>query len=123
MPRFLFVLSCLLGTLLSSCAYEKTEDLIAPQVVCNTPAIVTYRLSIVPLLQRNCYSCHNAVLATDNVNLEDFTVLKKHINSGELMGNVKHLPGFHPMPDGGAKLSDCDIALLQSWVDAGALNN
>lgn len=118
--------TCLLlfwGVLLSGCAYEKADEIATPRVVCTTPSVVSYSISISPILDRNCRSCHNVALLTGGVNLEDFAVLKQHINSGVLMGNVKHLPGYMPMPQNAAKLSDCDIDLLQKWVDAGAPNN
>ncbi|WP_460623045.1 hypothetical protein [Hymenobacter tenuis] len=113
----------LLSLLLSSCAYDNADEIGSPRVVCTTPAVVSYSVSISPLLDRNCRSCHNPVLLTGGVNLEDFSVIQKYVRSGQLMGNVKHLPGYNPMPDGGNKLSDCDIDLLQKWVDAGAPNN
>lgn len=111
------------GILLSSCAYEKADEIATPRVICTTPSVVSYSISISPILDRNCRSCHNAALLTGGVNLEDFSVIKQHVNSGVLMGNVKHLPGYMPMPQNAAKLSDCDIDLLQKWVDAGAPNN
>ncbi|WP_045688482.1 hypothetical protein [Hymenobacter sp. AT01-02] len=117
------VLSALLMLFLSSCAYDKADEIAGPKVPCTTPDVVSYSASISPLLTQNCRSCHNSVLVTGSVNLEDFSVIQKYIRSGELMGNVKHLPGYNPMPQGGKKLSDCDIELLQKWVDAGAPNN
>jgi cytochrome c5 len=123
MTRFCFLLGVMLfSMLLSSCAYEKADEL-APKVVCTPPAVVSYSQSISPIFDRNCRSCHNPVLLTGNVNLEDFSVVKQYINNGMLMGNVKHLPGYNAMPLNADKLSDCDIQLLQKWVDAGAPNN
>lgn len=116
-------LCALLSILLSSCAYEKADEIATPKVICTTPSVVSYSVSISPILDRNCRSCHNPALLTGGVNLEDFAVIKQHVNSGVLMGNVKHLPGYMPMPQNAAKLSDCDIDLLQKWVDAGAPNN
>ncbi|MBX0291183.1 hypothetical protein K3G63_12070 [Hymenobacter sp. HSC-4F20] len=123
MSKLSTLLCALLAFLLGSCAYDKADEIAGPKVPCTTPEVVSYTLSISPLLDRNCRSCHNAVLVTGSVNLQDFSVIQKYIRSGELMGNVKHLPGFNPMPQGGNKLSDCDIELLQKWVDAGAPNN
>lgn len=40
-----------------------------------------------------------------------------------LVGNIRHDAGFPAMPQGGAKLDDCKIALIKAWVDAGAPNN
>ncbi|UYZ62134.1 hypothetical protein [Hymenobacter weizhouensis] len=115
---FLFLL-----VVLSSCAYDKAEDITPAPKDCGTPAVVSYAQSVSPLLDRNCRSCHDAVQQTAGVNLDDFTVLKRYVDNGIFLGNIKHLPGYKPMPKGAAKLSDCDIALLQKWVDAGAPKN
>ncbi|GAB2770433.1 cytochrome c5 [Hymenobacter luteus] len=123
MTKISTVLCLLLSFMLGSCAYDKADEIAEPKVPCTTPAVVSYSVSISPLLDKNCRSCHNPALLTGSVNLEDFSVIQKYIRSGELMGNVKHLPGYNPMPQGGTKLSDCDIELLQKWVDAGAPNN
>ncbi|WP_375437885.1 hypothetical protein [uncultured Hymenobacter sp.] len=106
----------------AGCSYDNVEEL-APKIPCQTPAIVSYSLSISPLLDRNCRSCHNPTLLTGGVNLEDFAELKRRADTGQLLGVVNHMPGFAQMPKDGAKLSDCDLALLQKWVTAGALNN
>lgn len=109
--------------LLSSCAYDDAADALKPTETCTTPAVVSYSLNISPLLERNCRSCHNAVLLSGGVNLEPVTEVQARAKSGLLMGVVTHAPGFKQMPQGGARLSDCDIALLQQWVTAGAPNN
>ncbi|WP_400192836.1 hypothetical protein [Hymenobacter sp. B81] len=116
--RFLFLL-----LILGSCAYDNAEDIAGPAPECTPPAEVSYVQHITPLLNRNCYACHNSALQSGNVNLQDFGQLQQQARSGVLLGNVKHLPGYKPMPQGGAKLSDCDIALLQRWVEAGTPNN
>ncbi|WP_222940383.1 hypothetical protein [Hymenobacter sp. BT491] len=95
----------------------------APKIPCTTPDVVSYSLSISPLLDRNCRTCHNPTLLTGGVNLEDFAELKRRAGTGQLIGVVSHAPGFAQMPKDGAKLSECDIELLRKWVDAGALNN
>lgn len=116
-----FLLSPLV--LLMGCVYDVADKVSEPQPACDTPAVVSYAQSIQPLLARNCLSCHSAALRTGNVNLEDYTELHQRAGTGQLMGVVTHAPGFDQMPKNGAKLSDCDIALLQKWVDGGALQN
>ena len=120
--RFTRWYSLLFITAVVGCSYDNVEDL-APKVPCETPAVVSYSLSISPLLDRNCRTCHNPTLVTGGVNLEDFAELKRRAGTGQLLGVVSHAPGFAQMPKDGAKLSNCDIALLKKWVDGGALNN
>ncbi|WP_048825839.1 hypothetical protein [Hymenobacter sp. DG25B] len=113
----------LLALLLSGCAYDVADKVSDPQPVCVTPALVSYSQNIQPLLTRNCLSCHSAALRSGAVNLEDYTELSQRAASGQLLGVVKHSPGYLQMPKDGAKLSACDIALLEKWVDAGAPQN
>lgn len=40
-----------------------------------------------------------------------------------LVGNIRHDAGFNAMPQGGGKLTDCQIAIIKAWVDAGAPSN
>ncbi len=43
--------------------------------------------------------------------------------SEKLYGTISHASGYSPMPKGGAKLSNCQIATIKKWVDTGMLNN
>ncbi|WP_160328204.1 cytochrome c [Solirubrum puertoriconensis] len=108
---------------LTGCAYDNVEELAGPKVPCTTPEQVSYSLNVSPVLDRNCRSCHASVLRSGNFNMDDMNELQIRARSGLLMHVVNHDPGYPQMPQGGAKLSDCDIALLQKWVDAGAPNN
>jgi mono/diheme cytochrome c family protein len=83
----------------------------------------TYALTVRPILQQNCYSCHTSSFPSGDVTLDDYTGVKKQMDNGKLLGSIKHLPGHRPMPEGGPKLSDCNIARITKWFDAGALNN
>jgi hypothetical protein len=39
------------------------------------------------------------------------------------MGSVTHADGYVPMPQGGSKLSACEIDMIRIWIDASAPNN
>ncbi|QIL76314.1 MULTISPECIES: c-type cytochrome [Hymenobacter] len=109
--------------LTTSCAYDSVEKLATDPQPCTPPDLVTYTQHISPLLTKNCRTCHNAAILTGGVNLEDFAEIKRRADTGQLVGVVSHAPGYAQMPKDGAKLSDCDIALLKAWVTAGAPNN
>jgi mono/diheme cytochrome c family protein len=118
----------LLGLLLpvaAACTYDNEEDL-APQpdhqFQCDTTA-VTFSGTVVPILSTNCYSCHAAGIAEGGVVLDNYNGVKEEASHGHLVGVITHAPGFPPMPQGAAKLSDCDIEKIRNWVDAGAPNN
>lgn len=124
MNRFIywFPLPLLFTSILASFSYGNPENL-RLTVPCEIPATVSYSLSVSPLLDRHCRRCHNANLFLGGTDLEDFSELKRRAKTGQLLGVICHAPGFSRMPRDSAKLSDCDIALLKQWVDAGAPNN
>ena len=116
---------------LSACSYTNSADTITP---CNLPLTVSYQANVLPILQQQCYRCHSAdkykVLTSSTLNMEDFASLKYYAtpangrnNVSYLVGNIRHDDGFVKMPYDGGKLSDCEIATIQAWVDAGALSN
>ena len=116
---------------LSACSYTNSADTVTP---CNLPLTVSYQANVLPILQQQCYRCHSAdkykVLTSSTLNMEDFASLKYYAtpangrnNVSYLVGNIRHDDGFVKMPYDGGKLSDCEIATIQAWVDAGALSN
>ena len=116
---------------LSACSYTNSADTVTP---CNLPLTVSYQANVLPILQQQCYRCHSAdkykVLTSNTLNMEDFTSLKYYAtpangrnNVSYLVGNIRHDDGFVKMPYDGGKLSDCEIATIQAWVDAGAPSN
>jgi len=107
--------------ILTSCYYDVEENLY-PQNDCST-ADMSFQTNIAPILQRNCYACHSAAANTANITLEGHSELMKHVNSGRLLGAIRHESGFTPMPQGAAKLIECDIAKIEQWVADGAPNN
>ncbi|HYH14250.1 MAG TPA: hypothetical protein VD794_03460 [Flavisolibacter sp.] len=90
---------------------------------CNT-SDMKFSADIVPILQSNCYACHsNANQSISGINLEGYSNVKARVDDGRLVGAITHASGFSPMPQGGSKLSDCNINKIKSWVASGAPNN
>jgi hypothetical protein len=113
----------LLGAV-GSCTNDNEETLYGkPDIGACDLSQATYALTVRPILQQNCYSCHTGSFASGNIALDDYTNVKTQMDNGKLLGSIKHLPGHRPMPDGGPKLSECNIARITKWYDAGALNN
>jgi len=104
------------------CTYSHGEP-----VPCTADTVnVTYSLVVSPIIQANCLDCHNTANYQTKgsfQNFDQFSVLQGHALSGRLMKCLRHEPLSPPMPKDRAKLSDCDLARIQTWVDAGALNN
>lgn len=98
-----------------------------PVSTCDTSGIIRFFAQVWPIIQTNCVGCHNAAIASGNVNLDGYTQVKNYadiMRSGTpvLMGSIQHLNGFFPMPQNG-KLQDCDIRKIELWVEQGKLNN
>lgn len=110
------------GSFIVSCANDNEEDLYPEKVTCDTSA-VTYALTVQPVLQRSCTGCHSAASPAGGVVLASYPEVKKHADNGRLVGAISHAAGYIPMPLGGGKLPDCDIAGITKWVQNGAPNN
>ncbi|MCC6410510.1 MAG: hypothetical protein IT270_02550 [Saprospiraceae bacterium] len=84
---------------------------------------VTYSGTVKPLLDKYCNGCHGGSSPQGNINYNTFTGVKATATDGSMMGSIQHASGYSPMPENGNKLSNCNISLIQTWVDAGAPNN
>jgi mono/diheme cytochrome c family protein len=115
-----------LGTcMLYSCQYKK-EDVTYPQpAICDT-SNVRYSVEVKNILQANCYSCHAAAVANSlgsgNV-LDNYNSVKQFGQFGLLLNNILWTPGYNRMPKNAAKLSDCNIAIIRTWIRNGMPNN
>ena len=120
-----------MGIVVISCS-KKSEDVMTPNPpasgggdpTCDTTNS-KYTTDVVPILQANCYSCHGSATnsGSGGIVLEDFDVISGFAANGTLIGVITHAAGFNPMPRGGAKLSDCDINTIRSWINNGIQNN
>jgi hypothetical protein len=75
------------------------------------------------MLSQGCGSCHSGAGASAGVRLDNYNSIKQVAQSGKLIGVISHAKGFSPMPQGGAKLSDCKIEQVQAWINKGLPNN
>jgi hypothetical protein len=122
--KVLLLLLLLLPGAQWGCTHDSEEELYGKPDIANCDlSQATYALTVRPILQQHCYSCHASSIASGTVTLDDYAGVKKQMDNGKLLGSIKHLPGHPPMPQNGPKLSDCHIALITKWFDAGALNN
>ncbi len=112
-------------TFFAGCYYDSEERLYPSISGPCDDTVVTFSGTVTTILQV-CLTCHSNSAASSSGNgikLQDYNDIMIIVNNGRLIGAVNHLNGFVPMPDGGGKLPDCEIAQLQKWIDNGSLNN
>ena len=107
----------LLGT---GCQYHNEEALYPGD--CKTDNI-SYTEDVLPILQSNCYHCHDSQNNQGSVTLEGYDKLKTYIDNGRLLGAVRRENGFSPMPQDAGQLSDCLIDQIAAWAADGAPDN
>ncbi|MEK7253943.1 MAG: hypothetical protein AAB316_04310 [Bacteroidota bacterium] len=108
---------------IGGCYYDNEEELYPDTGGDCDLANVTYGGTILPILQSNCFSCHDAANNNGGVTLEGYANLKIWVNNGYLLGAIRHESSFAPMPQGETKLLDCTIQKIEKWVSDGAPNN
>ncbi len=126
MKKYLLVLLVGFTLLVSSCYYDKEELLYsaANNGPCtDSVGAISYTQKVAPLLRQYCYSCHTGSFPSGNIAIGSYTADKAIAQNGSLYGSINHAAGFSPMPKGMPKMSDCQIATIKKWIDAGMQNN
>lgn len=122
MKKTVLILICKVS-IITGCYYDKDELINPGTGNCDT-AGVTYSGTVVSLLQASgCLSCHSGGAPSGNISLASYTGVKAVAVNGKLYGAINHSPGFSPMPQGGNKMSACNISKIKAWIDAGSINN
>jgi hypothetical protein len=123
------LLIALVGSMIFfACSKSNEEELKEPASPgggnCDT-VNMKYAANVVPILSSHCYSCHGVASNTNSngIILEGHDKLFRYATDGTLISVITHAPGFPQMPQGAAKLSDCNINIIRSWVNNGAQHN
>jgi len=101
----------------------------APEAI---PTTIDFHRDVEPILKSNCYGCHSGGKAQSQLRLDaGKAALRgglggKVINPGDAKGSrlihrVKGMGGEQRMPLRKAPLDDRQIAILERWIDAGAV--
>ena len=108
----------------TSCTRENEEDLkpAIGQPICDT-LNVTFTKDVLPIITLNCYICHGNGSMVAGINLQGYTRIKRQVDNNLLLNVIKHSPGYAQMPSGQAKLAQCDINKIETWVKRGAIDN
>ncbi len=111
---FIFIL------IFSSCTYNSEEDLYP---VIEEMDIVSYSSDVLPIIETNCYTCHQDAAICGGINLEGYANLVVRVEDGSLLGSIRHEDGWSAMPQGASKLPDNLIDRISSWIDQDYPNN
>jgi hypothetical protein len=84
---------------------------------------VSYSMQVVPILQSNCYACHQGPGASSGIDFSNYGAFKGWAGSGYVAGDITGAPGHTPMPYGLPQLPACEINTILAWIDQGMLNN
>jgi mono/diheme cytochrome c family protein len=93
---------------------------------------VNYTVQVKPLLAKHCFGCHGPDKQRASLRLDTAASIREGGDSGPavepgksavslLIRAVTGAEGVKAMPPTGARLAAADIAILRSWIDAGAV--
>lgn len=101
-----------------SCVNNNEEDLYGIKP-CDTSNI-TWESKIRVIMEQNCVKCHGPDIAFRGVRHDTYEAEMVVVNDGRLRGVVNHLPGYSKMPKDRGKLPECELKLINIWLDNGA---
>jgi uncharacterized membrane protein len=84
---------------------------------------VKYSTHIKPLIQNSCQGCHSGASPGGGIELATYAGVKAIADNGQFIGAISHLTGYSAMPKNGNKLSDCQIKMVNIWINQGAPEN
>lgn len=118
----LFALAAAASLLAGACTYSHGD----PAPACDvTSRPISYADVVSPIFDANCRECHATDKASTLGGGNDFgnyQTIKQYPNDA-MLGSIEQARGYDPMPKGRARISDCDIARIKSWMAAGKPQN
>lgn len=101
----------------------------------NTSTGPSYSKDVLPILQANCFSCHQGSKRMGGYSLGDFDAMLRGGESGsraivpgrssesQLIREIVPVNGRADMPKKARPLSNSEIDIIKRWIDAGAIND
>jgi hypothetical protein len=118
--KLLLVTTIILTLGLSGCYNDNEEDLYLGSNSCDTNN-VTYTTTVAPIFATYCNSCHSGGSPSGNILTDSYNSLVT--NMSRIRGCINHEPGYSQMPQGGNKLSTCELSKIDAWIHLGMPNN
>ena len=77
-----------------------------------------YIENVAPILESNCTVCHSGPTPTAGLSLDSYSNVRAAIKTGGVLDRVNRNSGDGGfMPNGGTKLSDANLEILQTFFD------
>ena len=103
--------------LFSGCENNVEENSEDNPVDC-TEVETYYTENVAPILESNCTGCHSGPTPTAGLSLDSYSVVFIAIKSGDVLDRVNRDQGTNGfMPNGGTKLSDANLDILQTFFE------
>jgi mono/diheme cytochrome c family protein len=121
MKQFFFAAFTVLviATISQTACYYDNEQTLYGGNTCDTTA-VSYSTDIRPILDANCISCHAPGGEQETSPLVTYEDMKKYTSDRNVVDRTNGSSSLMP-PSG--KMSSCNVALIEAWVNDGAPNN
>jgi hypothetical protein len=103
--------------LFSGCENNVEENSEDNPVDC-TEVETYYTENVAPILESNCTGCHSGPTPTAGLSLDSYLNVRAAIKTGDVLDRVNRKSGDGGfMPNGGTKLSDANLEILQTFFD------
>lgn len=83
----------------------------------------TYSGAVSKIMAQRCVGCHSGSNASGGIDLSSHAGVKAQASKGALLGSIQGKAPWKFMPQGGNSLSDCEIAQIRKWIEAGTPND
>ncbi|MFM9984526.1 MAG: c-type cytochrome domain-containing protein [Flavobacteriales bacterium] len=90
---------------------------------CDTTMVPTFSGFVSPLITAACVGCHDNSNPDGNLSLTNYAQISASALDGSLMSSLTGTNGYTLMPDNTTGIPQCQIDLIQEWIDAGAQND
>jgi len=127
MKKIIQYLMMLTVSLMATSCYYDESPIEAPTPL---PEVVSYSKDVQPLWNESCISCHKSGGTSPDLTAANsyaaLTNNSKYVVAGNASASLvyKLMTGAaSPLMPPSGKISDSKIAILEKWINAGALNN
>lgn len=121
--RTFFAIVTFLLFFFPACYNDNEYDLYPFSAIQCDSSNFTYSQSIAQIMAANCNVCHSTSIASGSVITDNYNDLSIVAKNGKLWGGVNWEAGYVRMPNGGNKLSSCDLTKIKNWINSGYPNN